>query len=92
MQKLINVLAVLSFLGTATIVGAGTYVYVNKDSLIEQAKEAATKAATEAVAGALPGMLDGLMPEIPEMPGATGDIIPAPASPAGGMTGGIAPF
>ena len=49
MQKVINVLAVLSFLGTASIVGAGAYVYINKDSLIEQAKEAATKAATEAV-------------------------------------------
>ena len=71
MQKVINVLAVLSFLGTASIVGAGAYVYINKDSLIEQAKEAATKAATEAVAGALPGMLDGMMPEMPELPGAT---------------------
>ena len=40
MQKVINVLAVLSFLGTASIVGAGAYVYINKDSLIEQAKEA----------------------------------------------------
>ena len=86
MQKLINVLAVLSFLGTATIVGAGTYVYVNKDSLIEQAKEAATKAATEAVAGALPGMLDGAMPELP---GATGGAIPGLPS---GAAGGAIPF
>ena len=46
MQKLINVLAVLSFLGTASIVGAGAYVYLNKDALIESAKEEATKAAT----------------------------------------------
>ena len=49
MQKLINVLAVLSFLGTASIVGAGAYVYLNKDALIESAKEEATKAATDAV-------------------------------------------
>ena len=75
MQKVINVLAVLSFLGTASIVGAGAYVYINKDSLIEQAKEAATKAATEAVAGALPGMLDELMPEVPELPSATGGAV-----------------
>ena len=85
MQKVINLLAVLSFLGTASIVGAGAYVYVNKDSLIEQAKEAATKAATEAVAGALPGMLDGAMPELP---GATGGAIPELPS----TTGGAIPF
>ena len=29
-----------SFLGTASIVGVSAYVYINKDSLIEQAKEA----------------------------------------------------
>ena len=84
MQKLINVLAVLSFLGTATIVGAGAYVYVNKDSLIEQAKEAATKAATEAVAGALPGMMDAAMPELPS---ATGGALPLPTT-----TGPALPF
>jgi hypothetical protein len=76
MQKLINVLAVLSFLGTASIVGAGAYVYLNKDALIENAKEKVSKAAAEAIAGALPGMLDAAMPEIPEVPSATGGVIP----------------
>jgi len=76
MQKLINVLAVLSFLGTASIVGAGAYVYLNKDALIESAKEEATKAVTDAVMRAIPGMLDAAMPEIPEVPSATGGAIP----------------
>jgi len=76
MQKLINVLAVLSFLGTASIVGTGAYVYLNKDALIESAKEEATKAATDAVMRAIPGMLDAAMPEIPEVPSATGGAIP----------------
>ena len=76
MQKLINVLAVLSFLGTASIIGAGAYVYLNKDALIESAKEEATKAATDAVMRAIPGMLDAAMPEIPEVPSATGGAIP----------------
>lgn len=76
MQKLINVLAVLSFLGTTSIVGAGAYVYLNKDALIENAKEKVSKAAAEAIAGALPGMLDAAMPEIPEVPSATGGAIP----------------
>ena len=55
MQKVINALAVLSFLGTASIVGAGAYVYIQKDALIESAKEAATAAATEAAAAAVAG-------------------------------------
>ena len=85
MQKVINVLSILSFVVSGAVVGTGAYVYVNKDSLIEQAKEAATKAATEAVAGALPGMLDGAMPELP---GATGGAIPELPS----TTGGAIPF
>lgn len=81
MQKVINALAVLSFLGTAAIIGGGTYVYLNKDALIEQAKSAATKAATEAVTAALPGLLDGAMPEMPKM---TGGALPASPAVGGG--------
>jgi hypothetical protein len=69
MQKLINVLAILSFVGTAGIVGGGTYVYLNREAIIEDAKEKVTKAATEAIAGALPGLIDNAMPEIPEVTG-----------------------
>ena len=79
MQKLINVLAVLSFLGTASIVGGGTYVYLNREAIAEDAKEKVTKAATEAIAGALPGLIDSAMPAMPEVTG--------PALPSGG--GGI---
>ena len=69
MQKVINALAVLSFLGTASIIGGGVYVYLQKDALIESAKEKITNAATEAIAGALPGMLNGAMPELPSVTG-----------------------
>jgi hypothetical protein len=69
MQKVINVLALLSFVGTASIVGAGAYVYLNREALIESAKEQASKAATEAVAGALPGLIDAAMPKMPEVTG-----------------------
>ena len=60
MQKVINVLAVLSFVGVAGIIGGGTYVYTQRDTLIENAKEKIASAATEAIAGALPGMLEML--------------------------------
>ena len=43
MQKIINTLAVLSFLGTASIIGGGVYVYIQKDALIESAKEKVAK-------------------------------------------------
>ena len=75
MQKVINVLAVLSFLGTASIVGGGAYVYLNREAIIEDAK-----AATEAITSALPGMVEGLLPEseveIPELPTETGPALP----------------
>ena len=71
MQKLINVLAVLSFVGTASIIGGGVYVYIQKDALIENAKEKVAKAAAEAIAGALPGMVDAALPE------ATGPALPS---------------
>ncbi len=74
MQKLINILAVLSFVGTASIVGGGVYVYLQKDALIESAKEKVAKAAAEAIAGALPGMVDAAVPELPK---STGPALPS---------------
>ena len=38
MQKVFNALAVASFLLSATAVGAGIYAYMNRETLIEQAK------------------------------------------------------
>jgi len=94
MQKVINVLAVLSFVGTAGIVGGGTALYLNKDSIIENAKNQIAAAAGEAIAGALPGMMDSAMPELPSatggaigMPAATGSALPLPTT-----TGPALPF
>ena len=53
MQKLINVLALVSFATSTTIVGAGAYVYLNKDALMEQAKEQVFAAMGEALGGQL---------------------------------------
>ena len=73
MQKIINVLALSSFVVSAAVVGGGAYVYLNKDAMIESVKEKVTAAATEAITGALPGMMDAAMPELPEV---TGGAIP----------------
>ena len=69
MQKVINVLAVLSFVGTAGIIGGGYYLYTQKDPIIEGMKEKIVTAATEAIADALPGMMDAAMPELPSTTG-----------------------
>ena len=73
MQKVINVLAVLSFMGTVGIIGTGTVVYLRRDAIAERVTEKITKAATAAIADALPGMMDAAMPELPN---ATGTAIP----------------
>ena len=84
MQKVINVLAVLSFLGTASILGSVAAVYLNREALAENVKEKVAKAATEAISGALPGMLDAAMPELPS---ATGGAIPMGESKGGSVPG-----
>ena len=72
MQKLVNAVALLSGLVSLSVVAGGAYLYLNKDAMIESAKEQAIKQVTETVAGALPGMIQGAMPK---MPSATGGII-----------------
>ena len=69
MQKVINVLALSSFIVSGAVVVGGAYVYLNKDAMIERAKERIANAATEAIAGALPGMIDSAMPELPKTTG-----------------------
>ena len=72
MQKVVNAVALLSGLVSLSVVAGGAYLYLNRDAIIESAKEQAIKQVTETVAGALPGMIQGAMPK---MPSATGDIL-----------------
>ena len=69
MQKLINVVALLSGLVSLSVVGGGAYLYLNKDVLIERARKNATEAVTKAVTEALPGMVDAAVPELPKATG-----------------------
>lgn len=65
MQKVINTLAVFSFLGTAAIIGAGYYVYSQRDAILENVKEAAMEA-----------VMGGIDLPTPELP-VGGDAIPS---------------
>ena len=67
MQKLINVIALLSGLTSLAVIGGGVYLYKNADVMIEEARENVANAAVEAVSGALPGLIDAAMPDIPEV-------------------------
>ena len=61
MQKLINVLALSSFLVSAAAVGAGVYIYTNKDALIEKAKGQVMESIKETLPGALGGLAGGAL-------------------------------
>ena len=78
MQKLINGVALLSGLVSLAVLGGGAYLYVQKDTSIEGAREKATAAITEAITEALPGMVDAAIPGVPEM---TGPAVSSPVMP-----------
>lgn len=67
MQKVINVLALLSFGVSTAIVAGGVYVYTQKDAIIESVKEEAMSqigdmigdAIGDAAGGAVSGLLGG---------------------------------
>ena len=84
MQKVINVLAVLSFLGTTSILATSGYVYWRRDAIAEQVTQNITQAATEAIADVLPGMLDAAMPELPNV---TGGAVPMGEGKGGSVPG-----
>jgi|TARA_B100000035_G_scaffold167880_1_gene143279 hypothetical protein len=83
MQKLINVIALLSGLTSLGLIGGGAYLYTQKDALVEGAITKVTEAAVGAVTNALPGMLDAAMPELPEVTGGALPVAPATGNVSG---------
>ena len=59
MQKVINVLALVSFGVSAAVVAGGVYIYQNKEAITDNIKQQVVDAATSGVTDALPGMLGG---------------------------------
>ena len=82
MQKVINVLALVSFAVSASVVGAGAYVYLNQEAIKENIK----KQVMEGVKGAMGGALGGALLSAPADPVAGMDetgAVPIPALPFG---------
>ena len=74
MQKVINILAAVSFVGVAGIYVSGTYLFLNKDTYIENAKSRLTEVVGEAIIDVLPTALDAGLP--PALPQTTGGVLP----------------
>ena len=82
MQKLINVLAVTSFVVSAGVVGAVSYAYLNQDEIKENIKEQVI----EGVKGSIGGALGSALLSSPADPVAGMDesgAIPLPVVPFG---------
>jgi hypothetical protein len=86
MQKLVNVVALLSGLVSLGVVGGGAYLFLNKDAMIEDVRVKVTAEVTKAITEALPGMVDSAMPNLPS---ATGDVMNQTNVPS--VTGGVIP-
>ena len=72
MQKIINAIAIGSGVITLAIVGAGGYVYLNKDALIEKVKNQVMEAVMPSIDGgitdAIPEVTGPAIPNLPSSP------------------------
>ena len=77
-QKVINVVAVASAVVSAAVVGSGVFVFVNRDSIIDNVKQQAIEAAL----GSLGGLGGGLPTGANDLPSLGSTPSMAPAAPA----------
>ena len=69
MQKLINVLALSSFVVSGAIIGGGVFVYVQKDAIIDKVKDSIKEQVLGGVTDALPEMVGDAVPDLPTTTG-----------------------
>ena len=80
-QKIVNVIAIASGAVSAAVIASGVFVYVNRDSIIDNIKSQAI----EAVTGSLGGGLGGDLPiGAPDLASPTNPQASAPV-PSGGL-------
>ena len=78
-----NAISVVSGVSLAGIIGVGTYVFVNKDAIIDDIKDAAIESVTGGMGGALggAGALDLAPPADQASAPTAGFSLPAPNNP-----------
>ncbi len=79
-----NAISVASGVTLAAVIAAGSYVYVNRETIIEEVKEAAIEAAMESIG--IPSGLGGAVPPV-ELPDGAADL-PATGGAVGSIGGG----
>ena len=83
-NSIANVISIVSGVTLAGIVGVGSYVYVNKDAIIEDVKQQAIEAVVGGLGSGLGG--DALPVGAPDLaPPADQAAAPAPIDPSGGF-------
>ena len=55
-------MSTVSFIGIVSIAAGGTYVYVNKDAIVDNVRQQVIEAATSAISDGLAGGLGGDLP------------------------------
>ena len=78
MQKVFNLLGVLGFVMSGTLVGLSIAAFARIPGWIDDYAATITDDITGTVTEMIPGQVDELMPEIPELPKATGPAITSP--------------
>ena len=72
MQKIINVLAISSFVISLSVVGGGVYLFVQKDAIIDGVKSKVMKSVMPSIGGgitdALPKTTGPALPTQPTLP------------------------
>ena len=81
-NTLANVLASVSAVGLAGIIGTGTYVYVNREAIIEDVKEKAIEEVLKQVGG---GAIGGALTGDVGLPVDTNPQANVPSVPSGGL-------
>tara|TARA_R100001594_G_scaffold48774_1_gene81631 strand:+ start:1277 stop:1528 length:252 start_codon:yes stop_codon:yes gene_type:complete len=71
MQKIINVLSITSFVISVSVVGTGIYLYANKNTLINSAKEKIMGQVSEIAGDKIKEMVP-----TPSLPNITGPVAP----------------
>lgn len=73
MQKVVNVIALLSGLVSLGVLGGSFYLYKNVNVIVESAKQEAI----QEIAKSLPNIVNEMMPAVPIVPSSTGPAIPS---------------
>ena len=73
MQKVVNVIALLSGLVSLGVLGGSFYLYKNVNVIVESAKQEAIRE----IAKSLPNIVNEMMPAVPIVPSTTGPAIPS---------------